>query len=134
MSNPPDKQAVYYRTHRENHPRSRQVYRALAKARRAGLVADLTVQAWERIVADYDDCCAYCLEHDSHASLVCVEGFGLHLDHIIPLSQGGGTTERNVVPCCYSCNQAKRHPGWTPSIASRMWPFENMTERVKGTL
>lgn len=29
------------------------------------------------------------------------------LDHIIPKSQGGGTTFANLVQCCYRCNQAK---------------------------
>ena len=32
----------------------------------------------------------------------------LNLDHVVPLSKGGVDTKENLVPCCKSCNSAKR--------------------------
>ena len=32
----------------------------------------------------------------------------LTMDHIVPLSRGGKSTKGNVVPCCKSCNNAKK--------------------------
>lgn len=31
----------------------------------------------------------------------------LHLEHIIPISLGGGTVSENLIPCCYQCNCSK---------------------------
>jgi 5-methylcytosine-specific restriction endonuclease McrA len=30
------------------------------------------------------------------------------MDHIVPISRGGKSTKGNVVPCCKSCNTAKK--------------------------
>ncbi|WP_339138303.1 MAG: HNH endonuclease [Candidatus Electrothrix sp. GW3-4] len=32
----------------------------------------------------------------------------LTMDHIIPLSRGGRSTKGNLVPCCKTCNTAKK--------------------------
>lgn len=32
----------------------------------------------------------------------------LTMDHVIPLSRGGRSTKGNLVPCCKSCNTAKK--------------------------
>lgn len=39
--------------------------------------------------------CAYCGAHATH------------LDHVDPLSKGGGDIEANIVPACASCNLSK---------------------------
>ncbi|OQX62199.1 MAG: HNH endonuclease [Desulfococcus sp. 4484_241] len=33
----------------------------------------------------------------------------LTMDHVVPLSRGGRTTKRNVVPACKDCNNRKKH-------------------------
>jgi 5-methylcytosine-specific restriction endonuclease McrA len=30
------------------------------------------------------------------------------MDHIVPISRGGKSTRGNVVPCCKTCNTAKK--------------------------
>ena len=32
----------------------------------------------------------------------------LTMDHIVPIARGGQSTRSNVVPCCKSCNNAKK--------------------------
>ena len=32
----------------------------------------------------------------------------LTMDHVIPLAQGGRSTKGNLVPCCKTCNTAKK--------------------------
>ena len=32
----------------------------------------------------------------------------LTMDHIVPVSRGGRSTRGNVVPCCKTCNNAKK--------------------------
>jgi len=33
----------------------------------------------------------------------------LTMDHIVPISRGGKSTKGNIVPCCKTCNNKKRH-------------------------
>jgi 5-methylcytosine-specific restriction endonuclease McrA len=45
--------------------------------------------------------CHYCQEKFSKEQLT--------MDHIMPLSRGGKTSKRNVVPACKPCNTKKKH-------------------------
>jgi hypothetical protein len=60
-----------------------------------GLVSDLTIEEWLGILDYYGNRCAEC------------EGDWTDLDHIIPVSKGGGTTKNNVRPLCKHCNSVK---------------------------
>ena len=31
------------------------------------------------------------------------------MDHVVPLIRGGKSTKGNIVPCCKSCNSAKKY-------------------------
>lgn len=42
-------------------------------------------------------------------------------DHVVPLARGGANTADNLVPCCSTCNQAKRHRTPDEWIAG-IWP------------
>ena len=45
--------------------------------------------------------CAYCLTTEENC------GLRMHVDHIIPETAGGPTTEENLCLACFSCNTAK---------------------------
>jgi ribosomal protein S27AE len=59
------------------------------------LVSDLTLEEWLDVVSLYGNKCADC------------GGEWTDLDHIIPVSRGGGTTKSNVRPLCGRCNSVK---------------------------
>lgn len=81
-----------------------------------GMICDGAVTAWRQIVAPLrppasewsltrsrifvrdDFTCAYCGER----------GRKLECDHIIPVAQGGGHHDGNLVTSCFTCNRAKR--------------------------
>lgn len=46
-------------------------------------------------------------ERDGWACVMCGSGEQLTLDHIVPLSQGGGNKLSNLQTMCESCNSAK---------------------------
>lgn len=73
----------------------RRVYDANRRARRLGLVADLTLEQWLAKLAAYENECAYCTEPYET------------IDHVQPLCRGGGSTIENVVPACHDCNRRK---------------------------
>ena len=69
-----------------------------------GFVSDLTTSEWIEILNKYNHKCAYC------------NGRFEEMEHVVPVSAGGGTTKNNVVPCCKSCNRKKRGQIWKPSL------------------
>ncbi len=68
----------------------------LQRARKLNLPATLTPRQWLDTLEYFGWRCAYCLRAD----FAC-------MDHYIPIVQGGGTTMKNCVPACTSCNSAK---------------------------
>ena len=55
-------------------------------------------QWWKRRVAKGE--CFYCGRATPPGDLT--------MDHIVPISRGGKSTRGNVVPCCKTCNTAKK--------------------------
>lgn len=54
-----------------------------------------------RLIAADDHCCAYCQTCSANT------GQPLTLDHILPTSQGGGSTFDNLCFACRQCNEFK---------------------------
>ena len=67
------------------------------RARKRALPNTLTLAEWESICAEQDNACYYC----GAAAVLVVE-------HMIPLSKGGGTTKDNCCGSCLGCNSSKR--------------------------
>lgn len=78
------------------------------RARRRGLVADLTMGEWMQTLEHFKGLCAYCGERPYEC-----------LDHVTPLSKGGGTTRGNCLPACKTCNLKKGNRLWSdhPALA-----------------
>jgi 5-methylcytosine-specific restriction endonuclease McrA len=76
------------------------VKKARRRARKRGLPDTLTLEQWRDILDRHDHRCYYCGEEFTDDN-------PLTLDHVVPVSQGGGTTAANCRPCCYECNQRK---------------------------
>lgn len=59
--------------------------------------ATLTVEEWQEVKKAFDNRCAYCGRDVDK----------LTMDHVIPLTRGGGHVRENVAPACLSCNSSK---------------------------
>lgn len=69
------------------------------------LVGELLTEAqWHEILDRYGFRCAYCGRKLEYG----VPGSVPTMDHVIPLSKGGGHSKGNIVPACGRCNSAKR--------------------------
>ncbi len=79
------------------HPELVVLYSQQRRTRKHSLPDTLTVAEWGAICASYKDRCAYCGKKQK-----------LTMDHVIPLSKGGGTIAFNIVPACGLCNNKKR--------------------------
>jgi 5-methylcytosine-specific restriction endonuclease McrA len=88
------------------------------RANKKGLVADLTLEQWIAILEQHSHLCHYCGEPFSE------------IDHIVPVSWGGGTTASNVVPSCRACN-TKRYRDF---VANPYWVFEPQRKVDENTL
>jgi 5-methylcytosine-specific restriction endonuclease McrA len=67
------------------------------RARLRGLRSTLTNEEWADIRKWFGNACAYCLCTDRP----------LHIEHVIPVANGGEHTAENVVPACDRCNGRK---------------------------
>lgn len=85
------------------------------------------------------------LDRDGHRCIECHktenDGVELTMDHVIPFSRGGETTEGNLVTLCATCNQghgnqhhphlfalAGLHHGWDPTVLGFVSPATNIND------
>lgn len=78
-------------------------YRRNAKRRadKRNIVATLTADEWNNILADHAFGCKYC-------GVRFTEKNPPTQDHIIPISKGGHHIASNIVPSCRACNSRKK--------------------------
>lgn len=62
-------------------------------------------QQWKETVIFFGGECAYC-------GRTMHKGERLTRDHLEPVSEGGATTQDNIVPACPSCNSSKGASEW----------------------
>lgn len=84
------------RARRLAHPEAQALSESRRRARKKSLPNTLTLSEWQAVCAAYKNRCAYCGRKAK-----------LTMDHVLPLSKGGGTIAHNIVPACLSCNSAK---------------------------
>lgn len=65
---------------------------------RHGGMSELTEKEWEFAIKYFGGNCCYCGKEMTLPTK----------DHVIPLNSGGSLCRNNVVPCCKSCNSAKK--------------------------
>jgi 5-methylcytosine-specific restriction endonuclease McrA len=84
----------------------------IRKADTRGRRAPISPTLRKRVLAAHGNRCAYCGIESKH----------LELDHVVPVSQGGTTTEDNLVPACRACNLCKGkklYEEWQERIGNR---------------
>ncbi len=92
--------------------------RVMRQCAECGLPHDLSIQDWSDIRSAYHNRCAYCGNYER-----------LVIEHMVPVTRGGGTTPANIVPSCDRCNKLKlvstaeefcaRYPRLTAGFAKR---------------
>ena len=73
--------------------------------RRGEVDVSYTHQQWKETVIFFGGECAYC-------GRTMHKGERLTRDHLEPVSEGGLTTQDNIVPACHSCNSSKGKSEW----------------------
>ena len=85
----------------------------------------LTPAIYRQVIGDADNraFCTYC------------DFIAAEVDHIIPVSRGGGDALENLTPACYECNREKRDltvDEWAVARreAGKPWPVPSFTDRI----
>lgn len=73
--------------------------------RRGEVEVEYTHQQWKESVIFFGGECCYC-------GRTMKKGERLTRDHLVPVAEGGATTQSNVVPACGSCNSSKGKNEW----------------------
>lgn len=63
----------------------------------AGAPGSHSNEEWLAVLADYNNCCAYC----------GTDKRPMTKDHVMPISKGGSDYIQNIVPACKPCNSKK---------------------------
>jgi 5-methylcytosine-specific restriction endonuclease McrA len=100
-SNPEKSREEHYRW-RERNPFSTAMRVAKQRAALLGVVSDLTTKQWREVVEEHNYTCHIC---GDPVSMKIGIPERLSLDHVIPMSRGGGNTRNNVAPAHRRCNQ-----------------------------
>jgi 5-methylcytosine-specific restriction endonuclease McrA len=108
----PQKRAAYSKKYRETHPDQ---LRQVKRRRRANLAEVDTEKYTEKEVLEfYGSNCHICelpidMEVSRRPGIGEYWELGLHIDHLVPISKGGGDTLENVRPSHAKCNLRKSH-------------------------
>lgn len=92
-----EKKSKYIKEYNKAHKDKRDNWGHARRARIRGLPHDLTVDEWNKILAEHNYRCHYCHNQSTQ----------LQKEHRIPVSRGGGFTKENIVPACPTCNYRK---------------------------
>jgi 5-methylcytosine-specific restriction endonuclease McrA len=89
------RRASYRRFYQRNKSKWK-VYQAVRIARHKGAVGSFRPKQWEELKAKFGNVC-----------LCCRQEKPLEIDHVVPLSRGGGGGIDNIQPLCGICNRKK---------------------------
>lgn len=90
---------------RENATKKKHTSFVCGMKRRGETDVSYTHQQWKETVIFFGGECAYC-------GCTTKKGMRLTRDHLVPVSEGGATTQDNIVPACAHCNSSKGKTEW----------------------
>ena len=91
--------------------------------RRGEVDVSYTHQQWKETVIYFGGECAYC-------GRTMKKGERLTKDHLEPVSDGGATTQDNIVPACSSCNSSKGAREWRQWFMSQSFFSQERMNRI----
>lgn len=100
-----DCKTCYNIRRRENATKKKHTDFVGSMKRRGECNVNYTHQQWKETVIFFGGECAYC-------GRTMHKGERLTRDHLEPVSDGGLTTQDNIVPACHSCNSSKGASEW----------------------
>ena len=100
-----DCKTCYNIRRRENATKKKHTDFVGSMKRRGEYNVNYTHQQWKETVIFFGGECAYC-------GRTMRKGERLTKDHLEPVSEGGETTQDNIVPACSSCNSSKGAEEW----------------------
>ena len=100
-----DCKVCYNIRRRENATKKRHTSFVGGMKRRGEDTVSYTHQQWKETVIFFGGECAYC-------GCTTKRGERLTRDHLIPVKDGGTTTQDNIVPACSRCNSSKGASEW----------------------
>lgn len=100
-----DCKTCYNIRRRENATKKKHTDFVGSMKRRGESGIEYTHQQWKETVIFFGGKCAYC-------GRTMRKGERLTKDHLEPVSNGGATTQENIIPACHSCNSSKGAAEW----------------------
>lgn len=100
-----DCKTCYNIRRRENATKKKHTSFVCGMKRRGEVNVAYTHQQWKETVIFFKGQCAYC-------GRTMRNGERLTHDHLVPISDGGASTQHNIIPACSTCNSSKGASEW----------------------
>lgn len=91
---------------------------------RTGEIDTYTLDDWRDAMLFFRGACSYCGKKQSRR-------LRLTRDHVVPVSQGGTTTRRDIIPACNSCNSSKADKDMEAWYRTRKFFDEKKLQDIK---
>lgn len=95
----PERHKEHVRRWNEKNPEKRKIYTMNRIARLKHSEGSFTSEEWEKLKDNCNYSCLCCGKKEPEIKL--------SIDHVIPISKGGGNNISNIQPLCLPCNQTK---------------------------
>lgn len=95
--NNPERAREHKKAFVKNNSEADRIYQANKKARKLGVVGELSVKDWLEVLSAWGSSC-----------LKCGSDHLVEIDHVVPLSKGGMNVKENIQPLCSDCNKRKK--------------------------
>ncbi|MCR4307104.1 MAG: HNH endonuclease [Candidatus Berkelbacteria bacterium] len=99
----------------------RRLYSRVREGQERGAEGKFTIEEWELKKKEFGYRCVLC--GVTEETLLNTTGYGLSIDHIIPVSRGGTNWVSNLQPLCRGCNSKKGNR------LIQLWP-QNVTVQL----
>jgi 5-methylcytosine-specific restriction endonuclease McrA len=98
---------------------SRAYRRLRLRSQKLGIPMEVTTKEIRLLLDVFDGRCSYCSKRPEKSK-------NLHLDHLVPISEGGRNTLANLIPACIRCNSSKGTKPVVTHFLTKKVPDENM--------
>lgn len=85
---------------------------------------DYNLVDWQDAMIHFKGSCSYCGEKQSRK-------LKMTRDHLTPVSEGGQTVRKNILPACGSCNSSKGNSNWKEWFLSKPFFDEQRMQAIE---
>lgn len=100
----------------------------VSKEKQREMTTDITYSLvdWRDAMVHFGGACAFCGKPEGRG-----KADKLDRDHLVPVSCGGKTERKNIIPACHKCNRGRGSRNWEQWFSKQDFYSEERCERLR---